>query len=213
MRSAGQMPMVFSYGAPRSGTTFLQVMLDGGAGYAHRKLAEFGALHPCITNTGLIGIMSTAGLDKPIIVRILRHPLEIVESMYALRRPGANVGGIATATDETILGWIKRERSNTAEQKAIMAGIGWTERFVEVRYHDFSDVAARAAFIGRLVQLLPDPDFNRASFASFIKAHWDKDSVRCGRLAMGITESIVPEERKRWFAQELRTEIEADRWS
>ena len=213
MRSPGQAPIVFSYGVPRSGGTFLKELLDQGQGYAHRKINEFGPLHPIASENGLLGLMSVVGKNKPIIVRILRHPLEIVESMYALRLPEAGVGGIAKAEDSEIMEWVRWEHANTVAQKRAMEKVGWLERFVEVRYHDFSDEGARDAFIGRLVDLLPDPDFNRAAFRSFIESHWRRHSVRRGRMEMGITESVVPSSRKRWFASQLRGEIEADGWN
>ncbi len=212
--SPGHTPLVINFGCPRSGGTYIQHLLNAGRGYASRKLPETDRLHPCQCDFGLLSLLilltpGRPGEHETVLVRQIRHPLEIVESFYALRLPRAQVGGLAHSSDEEIVEWIRSDQRGVDLQRHAIITHGWEERFIEIRYELLDDPAEFAGFLRRLMPLLPEPEANRSLLEKYHAENWRKHSVRRGRLEMGITEPLVSPERRAWFTEQLADVMEA----
>ena len=100
--------IVINYGCPRSGTSFVDNMLEAGTGYFHTKLREFDHLHPVNSDDGLWNLASVFSKRFLLFVRIVRNPIDIFESWY--HRKGECIG------DKQMYTWIENESVNTALQ-------------------------------------------------------------------------------------------------
>jgi hypothetical protein len=199
-------PIVFNFGAPRTGGTWMRCMLEKGVGYAARKLPELSPLHPCKSDKGLLGLMAAVG--RPFLfVRTLRHPLEIVRSWYSLRTVDAHPASIGHAADETILQMLVAERDNTASQMPAMAKVGWNQHVLIVRYEDLDDPRLAPKILDAIARALPLPKENALRFREYHRDTWRKVSVWQGRLELGIERDPLTAEQRRWWSARLESRI------
>jgi hypothetical protein len=200
--------VVVGWGCPRAGTTFLQRALQRLGGCFSFKLAEYVKMHPGNSTSGLIDIVALLGdCKKVVLVRIVRHPMETVESYLAARLPKADRKrsmGIARNADRQIQGNIKRESESFAQQRVLLRE-NPKVKLVVVKYEDLMTAKGQAQFVKDL-----QPYSNPKAFADFL-ATFGKKPVRWGRLEMGMAGQKVstPEERD-YFLRGLRPTIKRE---
>lgn len=216
--------IVFSYGCPRTGTTFMQKMLAQGKGYIPVYIREYDTLHPCNSSWGLLLLARCLCKSAPIFVRTIRNPHDIFDSFYTLNHLGRMAEKIE---DETIYSLIWKESKNSAlqaeglvtkEAKPIVwrdiqgypvqskaAGVtdGLRPKIITVRYEDLADTKARLVFLEELTSSLKLGQENHKIFLKYIEDVFLKVSVRVGRLKSGIT-NLVPPEKHREIKRRLK---------
>lgn len=117
--------VVVNYGCPRSGTTFMRHILKRLSGVFAFKLAEGRVLHPCQSGDGLVELHKILRHKRLVLVRTVRHPLELAESFVALRDPRLHEAGgvpenLAKFSDERAVEFVRLESENTARQRAAL---------------------------------------------------------------------------------------------
>jgi len=205
---------IINFGAPRSGTTFMQLCLKRLPDILAMKLPEMRKLHPAKSADGLIELarwFSGLGWDLTF-VRTVRHPVEIVESFEAARFHPAlkdEVAGLARNTDADVLRWIRSESEGFHAQCETLRQLHDTSRkvrrpvqIVEVRYENLASEAQRGAY-ARLIA--PNhPQVLEEAFAEF-----GRTPARTGRLSHGIGR-MLNGDRRAWFEKELADVIERE---
>lgn len=204
--------IVINYGSPRSGTTFMWKCLGALQGALTFKLAEGRVLHPCQSKDGLVELCKILRFRKVILIRTIRHPLEIAESLVALRDPrmweGKRPSNISKFTDKRAVEFITLESKNTERQRPTLLRPHFEVNalhFIEVRYEDLADPEKRKAFIREVTSSLPDPERN-FELLSRTLGGFGTTPVRRGRLAAKWTKTMDPKLRS-WFERELREVI------
>lgn len=180
------MKHVFTFGCAKSGTTYLWKLMQQISGEQHvERIIETNPLHPINSESGLLGLALLFRTDH-VIIRIHRDPIEIFEAYYALRQPQARNGLWHQNQDDIIFRYIENERRSVQLQKE--AERNHPFNLEEIQYWEFEDAAAVAE---KLEPYLPGRNIEEK-----IRETWMKEPSREGRLSMGITESLVPEEMK-----------------
>lgn len=200
---------IFSFGCPRSGTTFVQDVLcrlDVGGDVIYQKIAEGDQLHPCQSKDGLLGLAQLYRSDHVVFVRSVRKPTAILESFLAARKIASESGRIeriAANSDERIFRFIKDERDHVRYQtqrhaqmkrKAAKAGRQfWPFQVVTFDYDRMHDPTARAYFMSNVLDLMHSSDVYALNRAGRILDTFGQRSgaVRTGRLSEGITEPLA----------------------
>ena len=189
--------IIINFGAPRSGTTFMQLCLKRLDNIITLKLPEMRSFHPCKSKTGLLELarwLKWSHLDLTM-VRTIRHPLELVESFEAARfHPDLRdrVGGLAKNTDANVCRWIRSESENYHDQAEALRELC---RVVEVRYEALAD-KEQAKQYARQIYGNKDQVLIEA-FDGF-----GGTAVRSGRLMFGIGK-VLTDDRRAWFEKEL----------
>lgn len=175
---------IFSYGAPRSGTTFIQYVLNQGRGYYYNKLKEQYKLHPCNSSDGLIQLQQAiTGMNQDVVfIRTYRHPFKIFESFKYARiweqekfgadKVGPGVGGLSSWTDEFIIDRMLNEYRNTMAQSKKV-------KIAEIRYEGLYSKENKQAFINLICDLTYEE--NR-EILTHCMSEFSVNSVREGRL-------------------------------
>lgn len=188
--------LVFTFGCPRSGTTFLQMMMMAGTGYEVYKIPEYAINHPGMSHLGLITLKQMFYDKDVVFVRIVRDPAEIIKSYYAARDIVENnrqeviqshspdVERIASHSDYRILQTIITEQENTMKQAGAAGEKGKVE-IITIKYETMD--------INELWPRLVKPEQNRELLQNFIDKHWNKIPLRGGRLSYGVEVALPGE--------------------
>lgn len=176
-------PIIFNFGCPRSGTTFIEEAFSYIPIHT-QKIAEGNPLHPCISDSGLIALQDLYKNRKVVFVRTFRDPGEIFESFRAMD------GSIGKQDNKQIYLFIQSENHNFHKQKKEI-------KFIEIDFDKLKseeyrvDISTR---IGREVGIC----------SHFLNAlnKYGHNPIRKGRLSMGITKSSLTAKEidniKRW---------------
>lgn len=213
--------LVFSYGSPRTGTTFMQYLLSAGEGYYYAKMNENHGLHPCQNRTGLKDLSQTLSHynNRVVFVRTVRNPLDIISSfrfarVWEAEKFGAeNVGvkaerGLSCWTDEMIVKAIKDESHNTERFIYDLSNIPWLINgdieLIQIKYEEMADVRKQGSFLDIFSEFVPmlDRGVLENRFADF-----GKTSIRDGRQNRGDfkTAALTEDEKDKfkWMMSEV----------
>ena len=204
--------IVINYGSPRSGTTFLSHVFDQlSDSVLAFKLTEARILHPCQSEDGLIELHTLLRKKHVVLVRTVRHPMEVAESFLALQNPAtwppdAKRPGLANFTNARFAGFVTRESENTALQRPALLAPDYRHRglsFIEIRYEDLADGAGQEEFARLVAEKLPEPDTNFQILVDALR-DYGENPVGVGRLFAGggVVEPMGERERS-WFAARL----------
>ena len=203
--------MVFNYGCPRSGTTFVQQLLAQGTGYLHFKIVEYIIMHPCNTDTGLVSLHRLFDAYNVVFIRSKRNPIRIFKSFYAARQIIAehdedfkwrgSLIGIANIGDAQIYKAIERESQNTEAQR--YADVGKRKmNILELDYDQLPDVEYRKTIVTAIAERLPDSVQNNKLLYAWMEDAYMKKPARAGAMSFGVDaklpEEVVAELRKRF---------------
>lgn len=198
--------VIVNYGSPRSGTTFMRRTLGRLNGAMAFKLAEGRTLHPCQSDGGLIELHKMLRHHRLVIVRTVRHPLDIVDSFIALREPkmwGKRTKPINLAKfqDARVLQFIRNESENTAIQREELrepdyshAGIA----FIEVRYETLASDDGREALARQVTEGLPEAGGEYARLLGALE-DFGVRPAGVGKLKSGMVGDVMaPADKERW---------------
>jgi len=177
---------VFSFGCPRSGTTFLQYVLNQGRGYYHAKITENMNFHPGNNPNALYHINDMLGHmgDQVLFVRIKRNPIDIFESFHAARLEDSVNRGLKDNTDEMIYDYIEHESIGVDHIKREFPQLN----LIEVKYEDLGDYIKRKEFLSKLCKFLPKGNEGVIKIAL---NDFDKQFVREGKKSRNITRKLL----------------------
>ncbi len=201
---------IVSFGCPRSGTTWLYRCLSALHGIVSLRIPDGAKLHPSKTPDGLISLAATLYDRDVVFVRIIRSPLDIVDSFLALRKltPGA---ARANDTNERIVRWIVSEHVNMAMQRRTLIKpqeLWGRHSVVELRYEDMASAEGREAFVNEIVPLLPDSAVNRVRLLGELETFGNRPYAIFGKLKAGLDGPVMTPEERAYFAEQLHDVIE-----
>ena len=201
--------IIFSFGCPRSGTTFVRSLLLGVSGFEYERIREGDLVHPCRSGDGLIGLTELFRDRNVIFIRSVRSPREIFESFYAgrkLRGRHHEMAAIAKYDDAGIFKYIDAERKNFEYNKRLHAKllkrwiaddvIGYRFDVVEFDYDNMNEESCKREFLKELKTYLPSAlHFILHKMMDRLQSFGDPaKSVRLGRLVYGVRETLLPPE-------------------
>lgn len=199
---------VFTFGCPHSGTTYLWKMIDEIFRPAIAKnevvvtrIKEANFVHPCRSTEGLIGLSQL--LDGSLFIRIVRDPVEIVESFYAKRDARSKNPFRGVNDDDRIIEFIESERINVDRQIRFAKEHDIPFRLIEVSYEQLGTGTGKRDFADALVKEIPVVPNLFSETVGYLKKTWNVVPAREGRLSLGITERLASDEM-RSRARELR---------
>ena len=205
--------IVINFGAPRSGTHFMEMVCRESA-YRYVfpvKLEEGRIFHPCRSRDGMLELARWFRLSKPLFIRTVRHPLELVESFLALRDRGTfdgYAGVLASFTDERICQFINNESRNTARQRDQMRSPDWEhtgQKYVEVRMDELASEGVKLDLARRLGSWLDPHKCKR-----FLDDYGRVPTTR-GRLSEGMLgESRMTIHQRAFFEERLAETIQRE---
>lgn len=203
--------VIVSFGCPRSGTTFLAHSLSALQGVFAFRLADGSMLHPSKSTTGLEAVDCLFYDQRLIFVRIIRSPMEIVESFLHLRNSLPSVARAQDA-DAMIVRWIVNERVNVRAQRdgLTLERDDWQRHsFLEVRYEDIGTKSGRKVFADELAALLPDAQANRTLLLDRLGL-FGRRKISYGRMKAGISRSVMTADQREYFLEHLGGTMESD---
>ena len=218
--------IIISFGCPRSGTTFMWTATRALAADALvLRIPETQKSHPVRSRSGLLDLVKalifpSRSMHQVLLIRTVRHPLDIVESFLAARLPNAPKGlsSQAQALDSTIRKYIQEESASWAVQRPRLLaqepdklprqGKKNNIEVLEARY-DREAIAALWDPVSRF--LGPGADRSLEAFRAALGT-FNKKPVRAGRLGLGLGRISTPEERDYW-TNELAEVIEREGYS
>ena len=192
--------IVVNFGSPRSGTTFMEKTLRSLQGVLSVKLHEFLLQHPCQSRDGLLDLAHFFNRRRLVIIRTVRHPLEIAESFVALRSQNEDTFVHRKKTDAEVVQFINMESVNVRRQSAKLLE-SLPDRFIEIRYEDIPDPKKAGSFVDEVVRHLPHQKQNHANLTTALK-NFGKVPVRGGRLSRGLGR-VMAQEQREWFRERL----------
>jgi len=205
--------VIISFGCPRSGTTFLARCLSSLAGVFALYLPDGAKLHPSKSPEGLVLLDALFWNHRAIWIRIIRHPLDIVESFLALRMVTPEAAR-ARDSDQRIVEWIVNEHRHVKAQRKLLGqqNPNWEpHHLIEVKYESLANPKGRKMFAKNLVKLLPRRKANHAHLLEQLDTFGVKPAnmgklraAKMGKLGRGPV--MTPAERI-YFEKELATVI------
>lgn len=186
---------IFSFGYPRSGTTFLDVMLRECCELPSVHIAEYHHLHPINSERGLSDLARMCGYVPGVVfVRIEREPLEVIASMWHKwdKNLGNCLAGYATppasrpeAAVSRLVTQIRTERERSEAQRNRIMGYNekWEVydcRWVALSYEGFDGEATRGRQLADLNEAIDDGQGKARE--EWVDANWRTGSVRSGRM-------------------------------
>ena len=212
-RGSRETTIIFTYGCPRSGTTFVQRLFANlGAEYVVEKIREGDKAHPCQTDTGLLMLAQLFRDRNVVFVRSVRSPLGIFESFYAakhIHETTGSLGGLAGNTDERIRKFILDERNNTStqvlehsmlvEREGVNAATLGRLDIVEFDYDTMRDRSVQHEFIANVCEHVHAggrSGLSRLLSTRLLDFGDAGAAARRGRLSERITKSLVPQKLK-----------------
>lgn len=192
--------IVISFGCPRSGTMFMRNTLQKHLPCFSTKLPEMVALHPAQSDTGLLHLSGLFYQRRLVLVRTVRHPLEVVESFVHLRaaKPRSPRG---RDDDRRVRRWIEDESRGVMRQRLELGEMlsERRHRLVEVRYEALKTADGRDEFAEKMRKATGDAGTLRKGLEDFGNAA----RAYAGRLKSGKG-AVLSEERRAWWAHALR---------
>ena len=219
------MKIIISFGCPRSGTTFMWMATRAmAADTLVLRIPETQKSHPVKSRSGLLDLVKalifpSRSMHQVLLIRTVRHPLDIVESFLAARLPNAPKGlsSQAQALDSTIRKYIQEESASWAVQRPRLLaqepdklpreGGKNNIEVLEARY----DPAAIAALWDPVSRFLGPRARGLDGFRTVLGT-FNKMPVRAGRLGLRLGRISTPEERDYW-TNELAEVIEREGYS
>ena len=187
--------ILFNYGCPRSGTTFVRDLIDQGKGSIPRKIVEYIMVHPCNADNGLIDLRRLFDGFNVVFLRSVRNPIDIFKSFYAARKIIAeteedfrwrnSLEGLANMSDKAIFRSIENERNNTEAQRHKQVG-KHKLNIIELDYDRLPDVKYRKEIVATIAEQLPDSDNNRKLMYRWMEDSYIKKPSRAGALSFKV---------------------------
>jgi len=169
-------PIIFSFGCPRSGTTFIEEAFSYLPIHT-QKIHEGSSLHPCQSDTGLLTLQDIYRNRKILFIRTFRDPIQIFESFRAMD------GTVGKQKDERIFDFIETEHKNFRKQKL--------DNCVEIDFDALSTETHKEYIAHRIGLRVLD----KGRIKNVLNKY-GHNPIRKGRLSMGITESLLTDEEK-----------------
>jgi len=205
--------IIISFGCPRSGTTFLARCLSSLVGVFSFHLPDGAKLHPSKHKDGLIQLDALFWNHRTIWVRIVRHPMDIVESFLALRMVTPDAAR-AMDKDPQIVQWIVNEHKHVRVQRKLLKlqNPAWEpHHLIEVRYEVLAHPEGREAFAEELAALLPDHTENLqhllGELATFSVKPANMGKLRAIRMDKLKNGPVMTPAERVYFEKELATVI------
>ena len=201
--------IIFNYGCPRSGTTFLDKMMFSGITPSY-KIQEASPIHPIHSDMGLLGLAMIFYLQPVVFIRIKRNPVDIFESYYCARLGKSRNKGLKKATNDDVFRFIDNERRHTTQNR-ILLDIYRNKHnleiyFVEIDYDKLHD-DNYAKQIHNTLKNITGEDY----YYDYIKKVFGKKSVREGRMSLGIKDSLVPDDIKELIKERYESELNSSK--
>ncbi len=191
--------MVFGFGCPRGGTTYLRELLAQSDDYQSVKIPEWSMMHPCNSAEGLIDLVKVFGdRFRVVLVQVVRHPMDIVRSFYFARETDPH-SGLAQNSDRDIIGFIRNTWLNTMTQRLAIEKMR-LPLFRGVTWQYGPGVAGLAS------ALTAATDKDHGFLVDWHKRHFGKTPVREGVQFQNRLYQI-PDDATRWFNRKLRDVI------
>lgn len=203
------MKYIFSFGCPRSGTTYLQKSILIGLQGSHvhyRKIPEWHGTHPCVSNNGLVSLQLL--LDNVLFIRIVRNPIDIMESFYATKQEKYKDLNFVK-NDRVFLQLIINEEHNFKLQ---LRNINWRCQqgktkvlvlpYEKINTEHYSKLLVKTvnAHIGFEAKDKAIEQLNTESMLKGI-SNFRKKANNHGKLELGITKSLIPEDKKKEYTE------------
>ena len=183
------MKYIFSFGCPRSGTTFIQKnILLKLKGVYYRKIPEWHGIHPCQSSDGLLSLNLL--LDNILFIRTIRNPIDILESFYMFRQPKYKDHVFSKWIDWEILNFIINEELNTRRQ---INHEHWRSKIIKISYDRMKDKDYILPIIDNILKHIDNKDsedFNRDILISGFES-FGKEPARIGRLSEDFKKKLL----------------------
>lgn len=204
---------VFNFGCPRSGTTFMARCISALREPFTCKLIEHSDLHPCQSQDGLRELSVALEDRRMVLVRTVRHPMEMADSFVVMRRDGIaqKTGDISDYSDERVVEWIKAESRHAAIQREWFSHRGGADhRWVQVRYESLTTREGREAAAARITDAAGINAVGRELLLEELETFGDPDEVaQIGRLSEGV-DRAMSETQRAFFEPRLRAVMERE---
>lgn len=207
-------PAIFTFGIPRSGTTFAQRWLMSlPPEMAHVvKIAEHSSLHPWNSDDGLISLRHLYA-DRPVLfVWIWREPENVFRSFHTakyvkqtghkeqIETPMKGILGIAENSNKKVFRFIDVITANAEKQNGALIGKNIMVRILKVQYGKLGESNYQAEVSRNIALALKrkDEKIGREILYRYLKNHYGKKPVREGALSHGLIGKVeLPEGLKR----------------
>lgn len=206
-----QLPVVFSFGCPRSGTTFLQRSLSVLTGALTEKIGEGSMLHPWRSPDGLTDLSHLFSSRRVAFVRVVRHPVEVAASFIATRglaeRDPGSFEGLAWNSSRDIVRYVRLESASSTVQCRKIRENDRGHDAIKVRYERLKDREYRSEVARRVCDAVGLGGDERGKLLRALDG-FGKTSVRPGRLSHGI--DPITEKQRADFAHRLRAVMDRE---
>lgn len=198
--------IVISFGCPRSGTMFMRNTLHDHLPCFSVKLPEMVDLHPAQSDTGLLALSGLFYKRRLVLVRTVRHPLEIVESFVHLRMAKERAPR-ARDDDRRVRRWIEDESRGVMRQRLELGEMlsERRHRLIEVRYESLATDEGKDKFAARMQKATGDAGTLRAGLDDF----GNRSRAYAGRLKSGV-DTVLTDDKRKWWAHALRQVIKRE---
>lgn len=204
-------PIVFSFGCPRSGTTFMQQALAKLKTPLTEKIGEGSLLHPCRSHDGLRTLSHLFASRPVVFVRTVRHPVEIAASFVAARHlteeEPESFSGLAKNSDADVLRFVRSESVSVADQREHFAETDWPHELIEVRYEDLSAKDYREIVASKIVSASGVTDKEKWPLIAKLDTFGVRPT-RPGRLSHGV--DPITSKHRAEFAHQLADVIQRE---
>lgn len=212
--------LVLSYGPPRSGTTPLAAMFDRCHEFTHVAIPQSSPFHPAVSPESLAELVRLLFGERLgeeqcpcVIVRIVRNPLAIAESLwYAERADWPQNTGRKTLSDEalveTIIEAVTKESDGSQAFLSKFSAEATDKRrirdyLVTIKYEHLDICERRTPFLNKLRRLVAGGTRSATACELFLLEHWNAIPFGDGRLKDGIVMPVVPEKWRGRLRDEL----------
>ena len=192
--------VLFSFGCPRSGTTFIERCIWKLQNVVARKVSEAMTMHPY---NSMLGIVDLSWLFKSeaMFIQTIRNHRDIIESFYAAKEYFP-LTGIARNTDYEIVQFIIRSECSIKNQ---MQSDRWFSQICEIDYDRLDDDAYRREKARYITAQIETPQQNYEILLEQFRL-FKVESKRKGRFYHGdLDKSFVEPEKMKWFEDKIRS--------
>jgi hypothetical protein len=185
---------IITFGFPRSGTTFLTDVFGRGEGYINKWLTNGNPLHPMFSDTGLVSLKHLLG--DVLFLRIIRNPIDILESWEAVRKYNEEVPKMYT--NEIFFRMIFDHDSFKKQRDKINC--------IELKYEDLGDALKSTMLINKINDFVgvDNTDVLEKLYSEYKVKPVDKNH---GKLSMGKENEILIPLDKRYYYYKMLERI------
>jgi len=179
-------------GYARSGTTYVTQLLNQCEGVEAIKLNEGSHLHPYCSDHGLTQLASAWNGDEVMIVRCVRHPMDITRSWFAVWDEEGIDNGQYIAQSNLLRDTNICARNMDAQTPH--------DCIVDVPYEVLGDTKNRASLLETLASNMSDPYNNNCVMKEHIRNTWrvPSEAVNEGALRYQRDNVMSDSEQREW---------------